>query len=413
MWSSLFGRGLTSGVRKSTSVGLGVLVAGVGIGISSSQGKFEAQGAKKEVAPTGSVFSWGSNQFGQLGLGDVPDQFTPQPIDTELDSGVSLISSFGQSSAIVSRSGKVYTFGRSIYGSIGQGDSVANCFVPVRVPELDDAGITSISMGEYHFAALGKDGTLWTAGRNWAGELGRAGDTTVPEKVDTDRRFKAVSCGRTFTAAVDTEGDLFTWGNGNQGALGVGELESRPRPTKVNLGGAKAIDVSCGQESTLILADDGSVFSCGNTDYGKLGLGDTASVRVVETPRKIESLAGEKIKAISNGDYHATAITEDGRLFTWGRGQNGCLGHHDKVDLSIPTQVKALDGQKIEQVSAGGSHTAVITSDKQLYLFGSGRNGQLGTGDDMWSVAAYRTTPHQVHSFSRQNVTQVAAGADH
>lgn len=364
------------------------------------------------------LLSWGSNNFGQLGLGSSTDESAPQPVGADLGLNVKSVSCFGQSSGLVDADGEVYTFGRSIYGSIGQGDSGENCLLPVSLPELSGQGVKHLSIGEFHMAAIDSKGRLWTSGRNWTGELGREGDSTRPGVVQEPAgvSFIDVACGRTYTAAVSADGRLYTCGNGRQGVLGHGDFQAKSKFTPVDaktLGGEKVAKVAAGEESLLVLTESGKVYSCGNDDYGKLGIGGRSNVRVQTTFNKVSGLSSSKIVQISCGSMHCACIDDKGALYTWGCGSDGRLGHGSKSDIALPTQVHALKGKKVKQVACGGSHTLVLLEDGSVSAFGKGRNGQLGVGDNLESVAAYRTTPHHVQTLESYKVLSIAAGGDH
>lgn len=404
---------------------------GLGLGLASTP---TASSAEKSPS---SVFAFGSNSHGQLGSGSSRDQFEPLAIDSDLNLDVVDVQAFGHSSVLLTSSGDVYTFGRSLNGSIGQGGNGANCAVPALVKELSGQGIVKVALGEFHMAALGEDGRLWTAGRGWSGELARAaadGDVTRPAAVVVaalpDVRFVDVACGSSFTALVDSEGAVYTCGAGRQGVLGLGEDVARTPtgslgvPTRIDtkaLGGAKAVQVAAGEECLLILTDAGRVYSCGNDDYGTLGAGGTGP-RIQSTPQLVSSLTA-RVSHIFAGDYHCACVTADAKeLFTWGRGADGCLGHGSTRDMAVPTKVGALAhaGEKVAKVALGGSHSLVLGESGRLFAFGKGRSGQLGSGDELESVAAPRKLPHLVKFFDSasdseagRKIVALGAGRDH
>jgi alpha-tubulin suppressor-like RCC1 family protein len=120
-----------------------------------------------------------------------------------------------------------------------------------------------------------------------------------------------------------------------------------------------------------------------------------------------------KVVDFSAGEEHSALLSEKGEVFTWGYGNDGQLGHKERTNL---TQPKKLTFDKpISKVICGGGHTGIITEDNTLYLFGRGRDGQLGRGDAIESVAAFRTEPKEVTTFSKSNsnVVDVALGSNH
>ncbi|MEE4248152.1 MAG: hypothetical protein V2I33_22405 [Kangiellaceae bacterium] len=117
------------------------------------------------------------------------------------------------------------------------------------------------------------------------------------------------------------------------------------------------------------------------------------------------------IVAISAGDFHAAALTRDGKVFTWGYGEEGQLGHGNRSNLSTPRLLENVD--TISSVSCGGGHTGVITSTGQVLMFGRGRDGQLGRAGQLESVASYRTSPLLVTKFGDMKITRLTLGSDH
>jgi len=404
------------------------LAAGFGcaLGFSNLVGFSEHSGVVNGVSGSGNniarmeskkwLYSWGGNTFGQLGIGSASDEATPSRVNEDMtDLDVVSVDAFGQSSGFVTQKGEVFTFGRSIHGSIGLGSRVENCSVPVAIPELENA--VKVTMGEFHFAALDQTGTLWTSGRGWNGELGRTGgDHSVPEPVP-GMKFKDVACGTNFTVAIDSDGSVLTTGSGRQGTLGHGDLESRSEFSKIDpkhFGGKKAVQVEAGEEVTLVLTEDSQVYTFGCDDYGKLGLGSKSTSRIQSTPQLVRKLSKEKIVQVSAGDMHCGAVSANGKLFLWGAGGEGRLGTGKTSDLAMPTQVQTLKDCKVKQVACGGSHTLVLIEEGKVFSFGKGRSGQLGEGETVESIAAYRSHPHNIAFFNKtRSVTCIAAGRDH
>jgi alpha-tubulin suppressor-like RCC1 family protein len=131
--------------------------------------------------------------------------------------------------------------------------------------------------------------------------------------------------------------------------------------------------VACGIDFTLALDDAGRIYSWGNNTFGQLGI---PSLKSVNSPKQIEYLANEEIVDISCGDNFAGAISKSGKVYTWGFGDDGQLGHGDRTDQNVPRPLKFEQSPK--QISCGGAHTAILTQANELYIFGRGREGQIG-----------------------------------
>jgi alpha-tubulin suppressor-like RCC1 family protein len=275
---------------------------------------------------------------------------------------------FGDSTSILLDDGKLYTWGRSTHGQLGSENRKSDFGVPKQVISLDHEVVVSVSCGENHTLALTKDGQVFGFGfgRNYALGLGPSKeDQKIPKLI-------------TFNPSVEIKQALA--GNG----------------------------------FSLFLDADGKVYSCGSSEYGRLGHGRGDLFEKV--PRLIRGLSGVKIVQIALGEYHAAALSARGKIYSWGFGKDGQTGSGTTMNLDIPRQVITnLQEKKIVQVSCGGGHTGVLTDDGDLLLWGRGRSGQLGRGDKLESVAAYRTEPLRVEFFHTNalKIAQISLGADH
>ena len=213
------------------------------------------------------------------------------------------------------------------------------------------------------------------------------------------------------SAAIDENGNLWTWGkNGSWFSnaagckLGHNSLTASVRPRYLYLQfyvvvewvilwlvicrlveslknyGAKIAQVSCSEDHTLVLTDDGEVLSCGIGDYGRLGTGGTDHALEFET---LSSLVNENIIQIAAGKTHSLCLSEDGTIYSWGCNDKGQLGINvttlDYYSMeSTPKAIElsqALRGEKrVVQVAAGDCRSAFITADGKLFLWGTRRS---------------------------------------
>jgi alpha-tubulin suppressor-like RCC1 family protein len=254
-----------------------------------------------------------------------------------------------------------------------------------------------VSSGGYHTAAIKTDGTLWTWGANYTGYLGTNDTDNRSTPVTTfagGTNWKQVSSGNGHTAAIKTDGTLWTWGSGNAGRLGTNDTINRSTPVTTFAGGTNWKQVSSGSGHTLALQDDGvnkELYVFGNNSSGQLG------TNVIPTiiPGEVFGNASNW-KQVGAGTRHTAAIKTDGTLWTWGSGGNGRLGTNDTTQRNTPVTTFA-GGTNWKQVSSGGYHTAAIKTDGTLWTWGFGGSGILGTNDTI-----NRSTP----------VTTFAGGTD-
>lgn len=150
---------------------------------------------------------------------------------------------------------------------------------------------------------------------------------------------------------------------------GVGNKEGKSSTDLIQLNIPDKIEkVESGHNYSLALTTDGKVYAWGNNYFGQLG---TGGLKSLNQPRLLDSLDGEKIVDISCGDNFSGAVTQNGDLYTWGFGNEGQLGHGDKSDQLLPRKIQ-ID-QKVKKVSCGGAHAALLTLNGKLLMMGRGR----------------------------------------
>jgi alpha-tubulin suppressor-like RCC1 family protein len=286
------------------------------------------------------------------------------------------------------RDGNLWTWSVGTNGQLGNADITGR-----STPVTTFAGGTNwkqVSAGSLHTAAIKTDGTLWTWGLGSNGRLGNRVNTgNISTPVTTfagGTNWKQVSSGATHIAAIKTDGTLWTWGYSANGRLGnrvsTGNINT---PVTTFAGGTNWKQVSSGGAHTVAIKTDGTLWTWGNGANGRLGNGATTGNR--STP--ITTFAGgTSWKQASAGTLHTTAIKTDGTLWTWGRGYSGRLGNANNTDRSTPITTFA-GGTNWKQVSCGNAHTAAIKTDGTLWTWGYGSLGILGNGE----TTGDRSTP--------------------
>ena len=193
-----------------------------------------------------------------------------------------------------------------------------------------------------------------------------------------------VSCGNNFTVAWDFNGALYSWGCGRHGVLGHGDEEDRHEPTRIqNLVGRFITKADAGFVHCGTLTEQGVLFMFGLAKFGALGIGPTKQ-KSCSNPRQTSAPPGVKFVDVScsKGEHHGHTLVASatGQVYAWGDGYKGKLGtgSHDTQysPVSIPTE--AFNGEKIIQVSAGGIHSAAVGANGQLFTWGCGSDGRLG-----------------------------------
>jgi alpha-tubulin suppressor-like RCC1 family protein len=296
-----------------------------------------------------------------------------------LPSGVSAIGvSCGNShTACVMSNGDVYTFGYNDFGQLGDGTTI-NRNIPTKVNLPLGVSAIGVSCGGNHTACVMSNGDVYTFGYNYDGQLGdeTTKERNNPTKVNLLSSAIGLYCGYSHTACVMTNGDVYTFGYNGYGQLGDGTTTERNIPTKVNLpSGVSAIGVSCGAYHTACIMSNGDVYTFGNNWYGQLGDG-TNNCRIIPTKVNLPLSA----IGVSCGGFYTTCVMSNGDVYTFGDNHNGQLGDGTKIDSNIPTKVNLPSGVSAIGVSCGNNHTACVMSNGDVYTFGNNYNGQLGDG---------------------------------
>ncbi len=260
-----------------------------------------------------------------------------------------------------------------------------------------------MSDGAGFSAAVVEGGRLFMWGNGGSGALGAADgsaeDQSTPGLVGLGgATVAAVACGGKHSAAITDDGRVYTWGSGFCGQLGHGNAESKAAPTLVEgLASVPMKMVSCGETHNVALSADGGVYVWGLDVEGQLGLGASGHKAV---PTKVGGpLAEQQAVAVAcgigpGGPGHSAAITHEGKLYTWGMGRDGQLGHGDTEPRLEPTQVASLADKTVVAVSCGATHTAALTDEGRVYTWGGGVSGQLGHGDKLQQVCTLRNASH-------------------
>jgi len=333
------------------------------------------------IKDDGSLWTWGSNSSGQLGLGDTINRNIPTQVGN--DTNWAYVSVGENSTTAIKNDGSLWAWGANGGGGspLGLGDDI-NRHVPTRVGS--DYNWASISSWSMRTVATRSDGSLWVWGGGTLGQLG-LGDTIIsrtPTQIGNDKDWMSVSAGRYHTVAIRNDGSLWAWGLNNRGQLGLGDTINRNIPTQVGNGTNWAY-VSSGLQRTMAIRTDGSLWAWGDNTSGGLGLSDTID-RL--TPTQVEN--GKDWVSVSTGRNHTVATRSDGSLWAWGSNSNGTLGIGTSTGYYyMPIQVGS-DTNWLS-VSAGNFHTVAIRNDGILWAWGFNAGGQLGLGD----TTTFRSIP--------------------
>lgn len=290
----------------------------------------------------GSLYCWGRNNDGQLGVNSQTDHYEPTLI-TGLPSMESIAPGNYHTCALT-YAGVVYCWGQNAQGQLGDGTNTQR-LTPIAVSGIG-SDVVAITAGDYHTCALANTGTLFCWGDNDSGQLGDNStiEGVTPAAVNgLPANLQAISAGSGHTCALTSTGDVYCWGDNGRGQLGDGTTTDRLMPVTVSglPSGVVAI-AAAGDYQTCALTDIGGVWCWGHNEFGELGDGTTASRR--ETPVPVNGLSSGAI-AIVEGDDHACALLNTGVVKCWGGNHSGQMGDGSASGVQTPVAVKGPGGE--------------------------------------------------------------------
>ncbi|KAF1897909.1 hypothetical protein Lal_00032671 [Lupinus albus] len=329
------------------------------------------------------------------------------PIRTSIGDGSRVsVSSIGYASSVTSGPddieslGDVYIWGEvwtdviSSDGLGSQSPSKTDVLAPKALESNVVIDVYQISSGVRHIALVTRQGEAFTWGEDSGGRLGHGFDNDFcqPHLVESLAMTSVsfVSCGEFHTCAVSASGDLFTWGDGthNAGLLGHGTDVSHYMPKRVggHLEGLKVVSVACGSWHSALATSNGRLFTFGDGRFGVLGHGDRESVSY---PKEVQLSSEQKAIKVACGVWHTAAIIEvmdqfssnalsRKQLFTWGDGDQYHLGHVNKETCLQPTCISTLAEYDFQQVACGNTMTVALTLSGHVFTMGSNAYGQVG-----------------------------------
>lgn len=342
------------------------------------------------VTEDGMMYSWGGNIYNKNRVlcvthTPIPSCIFPfEPFHHDNCKRITMVAAGKGHSAALAADGVVWTWGRGDQGALGYGDYLAYP-KPTRldINAFAETRAVMIACGGFHTMVVTADGRLWTFGRGKDGRLGQGDEeerltpTLVLALEVCEAKIVMVAAGVAHSIAATSDGDVYTWGWGDDGQLGHGDGDTKIFPTKLDsvyFQGSSAVVVAAGELHSAILTAAGELFVCGNGGHGALGLGDTDN-RYKPEYLSNDAFSGSLLRMAACGAQHTMAVTEKGELWTWGIGEFKQLGHGDDIQRRIPTRVDPLyfGGAKISTVAAGTHVSTALTEQGVLFTWGVAR----------------------------------------
>ncbi len=320
------------------------------------------------------LWCWGANGSGQLGDKSIIDSSTFKRIG-DAAWAWTLVAAGADHSCAIKSDGTLWCWGANASGQLGIGNTAARN-QPVQIGNA--ANWQTAAVGTDHSCAIKGDGTLWCWGDNTQSQLGdgTTDQSTSPKPIGSDTDWSALNLGTQAGCAIKTDKSLWCWGDNASGQLGLGNTTDAATPTQVQpgtawTGAAVGVNHSCG-----IRDDDASLWCWGDNAYGQLGQGNA---NPSSSPLQVQP--GTRWIAVASGNGHSCAIKDDATLWCWGNNTAGQLGLGTAGHLAIPKQVS--HSKDWRAVSTGDYHSCAVDADYIGYCWGLNDAGQLGSGNPL------------------------------
>lgn len=352
------------------------------------------------------------------------------------------------------KNGFLMSFGKGDHGKLGHGqcshaacpdgNCTENKSVPTMVNATRDQQFVKIDSLSTHSVAIMANGDVmaWGNGDKYRLGHGTTAKEYTPRVIDSlcgKGRVIDIACGLGHTIALTQTGEIYAWGNGSNGRLGLGDTTDRSNPTQVityngssrrqsqgstaTAGGLSHQPllfrrIYCGASHSLAISTDGRAFSWGKNNQGQCGHGHTNDQLSVEEVVFFRDEVEEKVVHAAGGWEHTMFCTSSGRVYSCGCGYKDSrragippvLGHGDVDRRLKPTLIQHFvdNNEEIVKVTCGWDHSLAVSSQGTIFSWGSGSNGKLGHGDE-----ENCDVPTAIRSMIGKYVKDVKAGCEH
>ncbi|HNJ78162.1 MAG TPA: PKD domain-containing protein [Marmoricola sp.] len=330
------------------------------------------------IRQNGTLWCWGSNDYGQLGDGTNANRIVAVQVGTDHDWDT--LAAGHYHTCATKTNGTAWCWGRNAWGSVGDGTNTDRN-TPTQVGV--DTDWSEISSAAHITCATKANGTAWCWGNNTNGQLGdgTSANRNTPGRVGTEADWATIRTGNLHVCGTRTNGTAWCWGLNQYGQLGDGTTIDRNTPRQVVIGTDWARIVP-GEYRTCATKTDGTAWCWGSNSYGEFGDGTTTNKT---TPTEVGD--GSPWATFSGGVYfHNCGTRTDGSAWCWGHNQFGKLGDGTTINRSSPTQV-GVDSNWVT-IMPGITNTCGIKTDGTAWCWGRNVYGQLGDG-----TTTDRTTP--------------------
>ena len=344
------------------------------------------QGSIWTYSGVSAFFTWGNNQHGALGQNDQTQRSSPTQVPGTTWSSISRNNGQDCYHMIASKTdGTLWAWGLNTTGQLGLNDKSQRSS-PVQIGSLTDWGADAqISTGGPHLTTVIKtNGEMWAWGNNYNGMSGQNNKTDYSSPVQVPGTTWRYVNQYNSLIATKTDGTLWMWGTNSDGELGLNNRTEYSSPKQIP--GSTWDTVTNHVGVSLATKTDGTLWAWGNGIYGSLGLNDRAKY---SSPVQVGSDTTWSV--VRSSTYSAAALKTDGTLWAWGHGDWGALGQNSRTWYSSPVQIP---GTTWQYLSGGKGLYAAIKTDGTLWSWGYGSQGQLGL--NVGAAAGWRSSPCQI-----------------
>ncbi len=337
----------------------------------------------------GSVYAWGSDDYGQLGddVAYAGKLTANNPVAALGYEGVVKIAVGFEHNLALKSDGNVFSWGDNFYGELGIMQNLTSAPLPIQVLSLSD--VRDVAAGSYHSVAARNDGTVWAAGFNNNGQLGNGDnshqDTNVFQQISGIDSVVSVAAGHWHTLALDNNGDVWGWGDNSSGQFGMSTTlyTLSDVPVFKVFSGVKAI--AAGGWHSIALRNDGSIYTWGSNGAGQLGNGST-----VDSDKPINIPVAGGVNVISGGLYHTAVVDSAEIVWAWGSNDFGQIGDPNVVgQTTVPNKLDSLTQppplftpidtpSNVDIVQSRGYNTIALDTNGNIWAWGNNTDGQIG-----------------------------------
>lgn len=407
---------LGNGTQTNAAVPVAVDVTGLDPLVDISMGSYHSC----VLEESGHAYCWGANSYGQLGRGNNTSSLVPVAVDMSAPSAFTAIGAGTDHTCAISSAQRTYCWGNGAQGRLGDDSTIpaltpSQVSAPLKLATMTDAGGA-------HACAVDTGGRLHCWGSSQSGQVGdaRVFQTSTAVSIAESGalagvKLTAVSAGDMHSCALSSSGGVRCWGANDEGQLGNGNRNSSPLPVVVDLAGKSMQSIGTGHWHTCGLSTDGQVYCWGGGGNGQLGV---AGVSQSSTPVPVTGLSDKQLTSLAVGSAHTCALDSDGMAYCWGAGNQSQLGNGGN-DVVNPTPVRVVmpAGVRFTALSAGGANTCAVDTQGNGWCWGANNLGQLGAGSTTDSnVPIAVDTSGELKGHSLSSITTgsgVSCGLDH